>query len=162
MKRVASLALTLAVLWVLLSAHFTPLLLGLGAASVLATLIIARRMNVIDHESYPLHLGARLPRFWLLLLIEITKANVDVAARIMGLRPIDPRVVRVASAHKTDLARVMFANAITLTPGTVSIAVGKDHVVVHALSVEAAAELEKGYLAGIVPDLARAPRQGRA
>ena len=154
MKRIIGMAVALVALWVLLSARFTPLLLCLGAASVLATVVIAYRMNIIDHESHPFHLSARLPRFWFLLFVEIAKANVDVTLRILGFRPISPTVVNVPSAHKTDLARVMHANAITLTPGTASMVVGDDEIIVHAISAANAAELKKGALAAIVPDIA--------
>lgn len=153
MKHILSMSVALVVLWILLSSHFEPLLLGLGAASVLLTLYIALRMDVIDHESHPFHLTTRLLKFWILLYWEIIKANVDVVFRVLGFRPISPTVINLPVPHKTDLGRVIYANSITLTPGTVSIEVKQDCIIVHALSEEGARELENGYLAGIVPEI---------
>ena len=154
MKHTLSMGLVLAALWLLLSTHFESLMLGFGAASVILTLAIALRMDVIDHESHPFHLTFLLPRFWFLLLIEIARANIDVTLRVLGIRPISPTVVTVPVPHETDLGRVIYANAITMTPGTASIEVNQETIVVHALSREGAEELECGYLASIVPEIA--------
>lgn len=153
MKHIISMTFALALLWLLLSAHFEPLLLGLGVASVLLTLFLALRMDVIDHESHPFHLTFQLLKFWSLLLWQITRANVDVALRILGFRPISPTVVTLPASHKTDLGRVIYANSITLTPGTTSIEVKRDCIVVHSLSEEGAEELRQGYLASLVPEI---------
>lgn len=153
MKHLVSLFIALVILWLLLSAHFNPLMLGFGLASVLLTLLIAWRMDVVDHEGHPFHLTFRLPQFWLKLYWAIFKANIDVVQRILGLKPISPIVVKIPVPHKTDLGRVMYANSITLTPGTASIDVSREEIVVHALSKEGAEELEQGYLATIVPEI---------
>ena len=153
MKHIISMFVAMAILWVLLSAHFEPLLLGLGVVSVLLTLYIAVRMDVIDHESHPFHLTFQLLKFWVLLSWEIIVSSFDVALRVLGVRPVSPTVITLPVPHKTDLGRVIYANSITLTPGTVSIQVKQDSIVVHALSEESARELESGYLAGLVPEI---------
>lgn len=139
-------AVLLFLFWILLSGHFTPLLLGLGAASVLLTVAIARRMNVIDHESYPLHLSYRFPGYYFYLLVEIIKANLDVVRRILhpGKADIDPHVIELPQTQDNDLGAVIYANSITLTPGTVTLRMDQDKLTVHALSKEAAAELASG------------------
>ena len=152
-KHTFSMTLALAILWMLLSAHFEPLLVGLGVASILFTLFLALRMDVIDHESHPFHLTSRLLKFWVLLFWEIIKANTDVVLRVLGFRSISPIVINLPVPHKTDLGRVIYANSITLTPGTVSIDVKQDCIIVHALSEEGARELQRGYLASIVPEI---------
>jgi len=153
MKHILSMSVALVILWMSLSSHFEPLLLGLGAASVFLTLYIALRMDVIDHESHPFHLTTRLLKFWVLLYWEIIKANVDVVSRVLGFLPISPTVINLPVNHKTDLGRVIYANSITLTPGTASIDVRQDCIIVHALSEEGARERERGYLASIVPEI---------
>ena len=134
--------------WISLSGHFEPLLLGLGVASVALTLYLAHRMDVIDHESYPLHLSSRFPGFFVYLFREIVKANIDVVTRILsrGKKPISPQMIRIPQSQKSDLGAVIYANSITLTPGTVTIELDKDHLTVHALSKEAANELAKGVM----------------
>ena len=68
------------------------------------------------------------------VLAAAEKANVKVILKVLGPRhAIDPAIVRVRSTAKTDLGRALFANSITLTPGTVTADVEGDQLVVHAL-----------------------------
>ncbi|VAW82815.1 Na(+) H(+) antiporter subunit E [hydrothermal vent metagenome] len=149
-----SYSVLLFVFWLSLSGRFEPLLLMLGLASVALTVFLAKRMNVIDHESYPLHLSSQFPVFFVYILREIVKANIDVIKRIVNLRgkPISPQLIELPVPQKTDLGRVIYANAITLTPGTVSVELTKDTVTVHALTKEAAADLSRGSMAKAIPD----------
>ncbi|MCU7930178.1 MAG: Na+/H+ antiporter subunit E [Candidatus Thiodiazotropha sp. (ex Codakia rugifera)] len=146
----------LIVFWILLSGHFEPLLLGLGVASVLLTVYLASRMNIIDHESYPLHLASRYPAFFVYIIIEIVRANIDVVKRIIISRgkTISPQLVEIPVPQKTDLGRVIYANTITLTPGTLSVSLAKDKVVVHALTRKSAENLFSGCVARHIPDRA--------
>lgn len=142
-----SFAVLLFLFWIFLSGHLEPLLLGLGMASVALTVFLSRRMNIIDHESYPLHLSLKFPGFFLYLFREIVKANIDVVTRILSWRreaPISPQMIEIPQSQETDLGAVIYANSITLTPGTVTISLSKDSLTVHALSKEAAEELATG------------------
>ena len=142
------------VFWLLLSGHFEPLLLGLGLVSVVLTIFLAKRMNVIDHESYPLHLSSRFPAFFVYIFREIVTTNIDVIKRIMKLsgKSISPQLVEIPAPQKTDLGRVIYASSITLTPGTVSVELTKDKIIVHALTKEAADDLSAGSMAKAIPD----------
>ncbi|MEN8800649.1 MAG: Na+/H+ antiporter subunit E [Thiogranum sp.] len=141
-----SFAVLLFLFWIFLSGHLEPLLLGLGMASVALTVFLSRRMNVIDHESYPLHLSSKFPGFFVYIFREIVKANIDVVTRILSRRkaPISPQMIEIPQSQETDLGAVIYANSITLTPGTVTIKLSKDNLTVHALSKEAASELATG------------------
>jgi len=141
-----SFAVLLFLFWIFLSGHLEPLLLGLGMASVALTVFLSRRMNVIDHESYPLHLSSKFPGFFVYIFREIVKANIDVVTRILSWRkaPISPQMIEIPQSQETDLGAVIYANSITLTPGTVTIKLSKDNLTVHALSKEAASELATG------------------
>lgn len=135
----------LAVVWLLLSGHYTTLILIFGAISCAFVTYLARRFDVVDHESHPLHMSWRLPGYWLWLLVEIVKANIDVGRRIIAPSlPIDPMLFEVDASQKTDLGRVIFANSITLTPGTVSVDMREGKILVHALTAEGAADLRQG------------------
>ncbi len=144
-----SFAALLFLFWVFLSGHFSPLLLGFGLASVALAVFLSKRMNVIDHESYPLHLSTQLPAFFVYLFKEIIKSNIDVIKRIFLWRgsSISPQLVELPALQKSDLGRVIYANAITLTPGTVSIELSRESITVHALTAEAAEELATGSMA---------------
>jgi len=132
-----SLALTLAVIWFLLSGHTDALILGLGAASVAAVTWLALRMDLIDREGHPIHLTFRAPLFWVWLGWEILKSNLQVMKIILDPKlPISPRMFRVPVSQKTDIGRVLYANSITLTPGTISVQVTDSDIAVHALTKE--------------------------
>ena len=140
--------------WLLLSGHFDPLLLGLGLASVLLTVFLIKRMDLVDDETYPLHLYSRLSSFTVYIFREIFLANIDVIKRIMTTsdKAISPRLVEIPLPQKTDLGRAIYANAITLTPGTVSVEIKENKIIVHALTKEAADNLATGSMAKAIPD----------
>lgn len=132
--------------WLLWSGHFEPLVVGLGAGSILFVVWLSNQMQIVDSESVPT--GLRLFRVlayipW--LAWEIVKANLDVARRILSPDPqISPRLIRVPASQESELAQVVYANSITLTPGTVSIDLQGGELLVHALHADAAAGVEAG------------------
>ena len=145
MAHAISLALVLYGLWLLLSGHYEPLLLGFGVLSCGLVVAIALRMDVVDREGHPIHLSRRALAYWPWLLLEIVKSNVDVARRVLHpALPISPTLVRVKASQTSALGQVIYANSITLTPGTVSIELEDGMIDVHALTGEAAAALEAG------------------
>lgn len=128
--------------WLLLSGMFTPFLLAAGAGSALGVFLLARRMDVIDHEGFPIHLGWPVLSYWPWLLKEIARSAWDVTMRILDPRlPIAPTLVEFAPTQKSDLGLVIHANSITLTPGTISVEVAPGRFLVHALTREGAAGL---------------------
>jgi len=142
---VIGLAIFLIILWLLLSGHYTPLLIGLGMISVILVVIISTRMDVVDQEGHPFHLNfLELASYWVWLLKEIVKANIEVCKIILRPSlPISPTLVTIKSKQATDLGRVIYANSITLTPGTISINVTDGEIEVHALTKAAANELQE-------------------
>ncbi len=131
--------------WLLLSGHSETMLFTFGGLSCAAVVAIALRMDVVDHEGQPVHLGWRLVPYLLWLMWQIVLANWDVAKRILNPHlPISPRVIEVEAGQETELGQVIYANSITLTPGTVSMAVRDGVITVHALSAEAAEDVESG------------------
>jgi len=145
LARARSLSVVFFVLWILLSVHFAPLLLGLGAVSCICVAWIAYRVDVADHEGHPIHLTWRAAIYWPWLLWEIVKANIDVAKIVLDPElPISPQVFTVKASQVDDLGHVIYANSITLTPGTVSIDVKSATIQVHALTQELADGLLTG------------------
>lgn len=145
MIHAVSLALALAAVWLLLSGHLDFLLLALGLVSVIAVVLISRRMDVVDHEGQPVHLGWRIVAYWPWLGWEIIKANWDVARLILDPKlPISPVITSIKATQKSDLGQVIFANSITLTPGTVSVRLLPGEIIIHAISEDGAADLETG------------------
>lgn len=151
MIHATSLSAVLFGVWLLLSGHYTPLLLGLGGVSALLVVAISLRMDVVDHEGHPLHLGLRILWYWPWLMVQVLRANVDVARRVLSPSlPISPRMFKVRATQRTDLGRVIYANSITLTPGTVSVELEGSVILVHALTAEAAEDLREGTMNRLV------------
>ena len=132
-------------IWLLLSGHYTPLMLTLGLLSTLLVVVLVNRANLIDQQKQPVIIKPSVLFYWGWLGREIVKSNIDVARRILNPRlQISPNVFTVKASQKSDLGRVTYANSITLVPGTVAMDVEEDVITVHALTQEAAADLQRG------------------
>lgn len=139
MSYLPGLIIALAALWAALSGETAPMLIALGVISVAVTLLIAGRLGIIGRDASPYHRIVRLFVYLIWLLSEIVKANIAVIARILSpARSIDPDITHLQAAGKSDLGRALFANSITLTPGTVTVDIDGDRLVVHALSRQGA------------------------
>jgi len=131
--------------WLLLSGHYSALLLAFGLLSTLLAVFLARRADLIDREIQPILLKPSVIFYWLWLGREIIKANIDVTLRILNPRlPISPNVFSTRAGQRTELGRTTYANSITLVPGTVSMDMEGDIILVHALTRETAADLKTG------------------
>ncbi len=136
----------LAGIWLLWSGHSEPLILGFGAASVLLVTWLARRMDAIDKQpsEFRLH-PLRLASYVVWLLKEIAKSNLHVARVILDPdMPIQPRLMAIDASQRTELAQVIYANSITLTPGTITLDIRDGKLLVHALTRESADGLASG------------------
>ena len=152
--RTLSLFVLLFLTWLLLSGIYTGLLLGLGALSCLLVVAVCRRMQIVDPEGHPIHLIPGLLRYMPWIFWAIVKANIDVVRRIAHPRlPLSPRVIQVAASQKTHLGQVIYANSITLTPGTVAVETDEGTIDIHALTREAAEDVRSGVMDGRVTDL---------
>lgn len=133
------------VFWLVLSGYFDPFLVAAGAGSAIAVVWLAHRMDVIDREGHPIHLGWRALTYWPWLLKEIVKSALQVSKIIVTPSlPISPSFVRVKATQHTAVGLAIYANSITLTPGTVSVEVAEGEFLVHALTKEGAASLMDG------------------
>jgi multicomponent Na+:H+ antiporter subunit E len=138
--RAIGLGLVLFGFWVALSGHYTPLLLSLGVGSTVLVVYLAHRMETVDQEGVPMHVTGRFLAYVPWLMKEVFVANVEVAKVILHPRlPISPRIVIFHGSQTTDLGRAIYANSITLTPGTITTGVTGQEFQIHALR---AADLE--------------------
>ena len=104
MLHTVGLGVVLSCLWLLLSGLYDNLLiLSLGLVSVVFVLYIAHRMDVIDHEGHPVHLGWRAITYWPWLIWEIVKANIDVAKIIISPKmDIQPHLIEVDASQSSE------------------------------------------------------------
>lgn len=125
--------------WLGMSGHFSPLLLSLGGVSILVCLILSYRLDIIDREGAPYVRIIGFALYFPWLMKEIAKANWTVIkACLQADLDVVPALVKVKTTCRSDLAKVTFANSITLTPGTVTIEIEGDKMLVHALYEQAA------------------------
>lgn len=154
MRYLLGLIIGLVILWLLLSGHYAPLTLALGAASCVFTVALCRRLGLINAESVPVELLPRLPGYALWLIVQIMRSSLDVAWRMLrGRTAISPRTVAIDTRTHEPLGQAILANSITLTPGTVTIGLEDGEAVVHALTHEGADGLEDGTMAARVARL---------
>lgn len=141
-----SLALLLAVVWLLFSGMWTyTLILSLGVASVLLTVWLVARMNLLGRDEEAFRMIPAAVRYWPWLFGQIVLANLQVARCILqGQAVIDPRIARIRVLQKTHVGRVIMANSITLTPGTVTLQVTDDAIEYYALTPDLVDDLEAG------------------
>jgi len=137
----------LAIFWLLMSGFWdNPLLLSFGVISILLCLFFAWKIE----KKYPFHkaisLLPGLPLFWFWLFKEVIKANIDVLKRIWLPEeyPLSPTIRTLPMSQKTRLGKTTYANAITLTPGTISMDVKANEVTVYGLIKESIDDLENG------------------
>ncbi|MDE2791820.1 MAG: Na+/H+ antiporter subunit E [Paracoccaceae bacterium] len=133
-------ATVLALLWLLMSGIYKPLVVGLGALSVALVLFVTRRMDAIDGDRPRLAFRPLATLGYLTwLLVEIAKANWAVSRLILSrTMPIRQMILDVPGSQATDLGRTLFANSITLTPGTISVETveGENVIQVHAVAYD--------------------------
>lgn len=139
------LGVTLSAVWLLLSGHLVPLILFWGFLTVVLVVFVSVRMNVVDREGFPIHLTRRLWVYMPWLTKEIAKSNWDVTRIILDPRlPISPMMSSFRCPPLSDLGRVIYANSITLTPGTITTGITGDEFEIHALTRAAWDGTEEG------------------
>lgn len=134
----AGLLLVLAFSWLAWSGIYKPLLLGLGLFSCLLSLWLAQRMGFFRHV-IPLRTMLRLPAYWWWLFREVARSSLEVARIVLSPSlPISPTMVELTTTEATEAGRVILGNSITLSPGTVTIDLYKDRLLVHCLTRDSA------------------------
>jgi len=132
MKYIAVFILSL-IFWLLLTFRFTvPNLIVGSIASVICSAIFTRSYFDNVYKFLEPH-----RYFWFLIYLfifiwECIKANLDVAYRVLHpAMPIRPGIVKVKTTLKSDFAKMLLANSITMTPGTITVDIIGDDMYIH-------------------------------
>jgi len=145
MKRSLILFVTLMVVWLLFSGHYNATLITYGVLSCLGVVALIAHLRILDEEALPAHLAFRAFFYVPWLFKEVVLSNLAVAKVILSPKlPIHPRILRIEASQKTDVGLVIYANSITLTPGTVTLDVRHGKFLVHALTTDSAEGLLNG------------------
>lgn len=139
------LACILALFWILLSGHTSILLLSLGLVSVMLVIWIVGRMDRNDKAPVLMLFTLEIISYFGWLIWQIIISNIDVVRRIWDPSlSITPACRKIKVSINDPLIKTIYANSITLTPGTVTTEVGEDYFIVHALNAMGLDELEEG------------------
>jgi multicomponent Na+:H+ antiporter subunit E len=121
------------IFWLMLTFEITVSNLIVGAVASLITSLFFTGFFV--KNVYKLLQPKRY--FWFIIYLfvfvwECIKANVDVAYRVLHpAMPIRPGIVKVRTSLKSDLAKMLLANSITMTPGTITVDIIGDYLYIH-------------------------------
>lgn len=124
--------------WMLLTStlNIASLLVGVGVSLLIALLFGVRAEVFGEIKLTPAALFA-LPIFAFVFSLELLKSNFDVARRVLTPSlPIKPGIVKVRTKLKSKTGRMILANAITLTPGTLTIDIKDEFLYVHWIDVK--------------------------
>ena len=135
--------------WIVMSGKLDLFHLSLGGISCLLVAVISSEILFQEHRQGPWARFIEALRFipysaWLMYQIVLANFHViglALSPRLMD-RELDPHVFTFTTRLKTDFARFVLANSITLTPGTVTVRIHGDKFYVHAISRKAGEDLE--------------------
>jgi multicomponent Na+:H+ antiporter subunit E len=125
------------IFWLMLTFEFTFPNIIVGSVASLITSLIFTRFFISN--IYKLAQPKRY--FWFIVYLfvfiwECIKANLDVAYRVLHpSMPIRPGIVKVKTTLTSDLAKMLLANSITMTPGTISVDIIGDCLYLHWIFV---------------------------
>ncbi|MBN2625455.1 MAG: Na+/H+ antiporter subunit E [Spirochaetales bacterium] len=143
MRRLLGRGVILFIFWILLTASLNGQELVLGA-------VLALLASWVSLKIAPQDPGERLSfRNWLLyvptLFIEIVLANISIARLVLSPKiNINPGIVKIPTKLKSDRKKWFLAQAITLTPGTVTLDILDDYLLVHWIDIEGSDSEEQG------------------
>ena len=127
-----------------MSGVYNPMILFFGFLSVILTMFFMSRMNEKDGHTTEVNLGFfNSFKYGIWLIKEIVKSNITVVKVLLSNEiSISQKFIKVPFSQLTELGQVVFANSITLTPGTVTVETEEDHFIVHALNFEKSTDSE--------------------
>ena len=121
------------IFWMLLTFELTVANIIVGIVASIITALFFGRFFITN--VYKLLQPRRY--FWFIIYLfvfiwECLKANIDVAYRVLHpAMPIRPGIVKVRTTLKSDMAKMLLANSITMTPGTISVDIIDDYLYIH-------------------------------
>lgn len=137
LKKFISLFLILFAIWIFVAGYnIQELILG-GIVAAILSYILSGYLNISLNIAIIPKLLIFIIVYIPTLVIELIKANLDVAKRVLDPKlPINPGIVKIPTALKGDVGKLILANSITLTPGTISIDADSENVYIHWIDVK--------------------------
>ena len=125
------------IVWVMLTGIGKEELITGAVVSIVVSLFFVKNLDFWKGAKNPVNIIFGFIKYLLVFIPELIKANIDVAKRVINPKlPINPGIVAVKTELKSDEAKMMLANSITLTPGTLTMDVRGDYLLIHWIDVK--------------------------
>lgn len=135
--------------WLILTPSITWESIAIGAFVSILVVMYSRDV-LFDISEIPVYRPGHfmnMVQFAGVLVVEIFKANIDVAKIVLNpALPIQPHFIKVPMMLKNDFNKVIYGNAVTLTPGTLTVDITDQEFIIHALTNEAADAMENSFI----------------
>ena len=132
--------------WIIFNGKVTLEILIFGV--IIAAVMLAFMCKFMDY-SLKKEVNVYRKSIWflayvVLLIREIVKANLAIIPKILTIEEeMEPVIVSFRTTLKSDFTKMLLANSITLTPGTITISLENDEYVIHCLDASLASDLEQ-------------------
>jgi len=133
------------IFWIVLSSKITLIQLIVGFFASLLVIFYNYDLIFNDAETskFTIKYLGRLIHLLFIVLIEIIKSNIHVMIIVLSPKmKINPGFKKIKQPLKKEFNQALFANAITLTPGTLTVDMDQDFILVHGLEMEHIDDIE--------------------
>jgi multicomponent Na+:H+ antiporter subunit E len=128
--------LFLMIFWLLLTSLDIQEVIAGIIISFIITILLARKFTVYSEVTISIRAIIFAVRYIFVFTLELIKSNLDVAFRVLNPQlPIKPGIVKVKTNLRSRLGRIILANSITLTPGTLTVEIREDNYYIHWIDV---------------------------
>ena len=134
------------IFWVVLSSKITliQLIVGFFASLLVVFYNYDLVFNDLEATKITFKFIGRLIHLFIVLLIEIVKSNIHVMMIVLSPKmKINPGFKKMKQPLKKEFNQALFANAITLTPGTLTVDMDDEYILVHGLEMEHIDDIKK-------------------
>jgi len=130
------LLLFLMLFWALMTSLDPQELIAGAVIVVILTLIFFRDATLFSEFQLTLKSLAYSIAYIFVFLVALVRSNLDVAFRVLNPKlPINPGIVKVKTSLHSKTGRLVLANSITLTPGTLTVETKDDYYYIHWIDV---------------------------
>lgn len=143
-------------LWIIFNGRITPevLLTGLALSTALFAFCCKFMGYSIKKDTRIIRLLPMAFQYIVILIVEILKANRQVLHFIVSPQyQVEPQIVHFTSGLKSEFARVVLANSITLTPGTITVSLEGSEFYVHCLDKDFAEGMEDSVFVKLLEEM---------
>lgn len=132
MSKNISLFIMLLAFWIILTERVTFESIGVGVFACIIVSILNK--EYVKEEKIIIRKPFLYIKLLFMLIKEIIISNIEVAKIVLSPRlKIDPKIFVYKTKLKSEKLKVIFANTITITPGTITVSLEGNELIIHSL-----------------------------